>query len=122
MFNVMAAPVLRQRRSRDSRNGHLLAVANQQDVADENRMVPGLALDRREPRGSVNWSAVAPTQAPARPPPTAPAASSWSGNRTSWPLRSVRPSTCACRLEVDARENAAVEAECMAMMHDESLK
>jgi len=29
--------------------GHLLAVANQQDVADKNRVVPGLALECREP-------------------------------------------------------------------------
>src|SRR5271157_944683 len=30
--------------------GHLLVVANQQFIADQNRVVPGLALDRREPR------------------------------------------------------------------------
>src|SRR2546428_7720322 len=30
--------------------GHLLAVANQQDVAGQRRVVPGLALDRRELR------------------------------------------------------------------------
>src|SRR5207248_11305393 len=30
--------------------GHLLAVANQQDVASEHRVVPGLAFDRRESR------------------------------------------------------------------------
>src|SRR2546428_4570536 len=30
--------------------GHLLAVANQQDVAGQRRVVPGLALDRRKPR------------------------------------------------------------------------
>jgi hypothetical protein len=30
--------------------GHLLAVANQEDVADQRRMVPGLALDRLEAR------------------------------------------------------------------------
>ena len=29
--------------------GHLLAVANQQDVADKHRVVPGLALECREP-------------------------------------------------------------------------
>src|SRR2546421_7044988 len=30
--------------------GHFLAVANQQDVTGQHRVVPGLALDRREPR------------------------------------------------------------------------
>ncbi len=30
--------------------GHLLAIANQQDVTDQHRAVPSLALDRREPR------------------------------------------------------------------------
>src|SRR5438132_14160166 len=30
--------------------GHLFAVANQQDVADQHRVVPGLALDCRKPR------------------------------------------------------------------------
>ena len=30
--------------------GHLLGVAYQQDVADHHRVVPGFALDRREPR------------------------------------------------------------------------
>src|SRR5262245_47364064 len=30
--------------------GHLLAVAGQQDVADQYRVVPGLALERPEPR------------------------------------------------------------------------
>src|SRR5713226_804817 len=29
--------------------GHFLAVANQQDIAGQHRVVPGLALDRREP-------------------------------------------------------------------------
>ena len=29
---------------------HLLAIANQQEVADQYRMVPGLAIERREPR------------------------------------------------------------------------
>ena len=29
--------------------GHLLAVANRQDVADKHRVVPGLALECREP-------------------------------------------------------------------------
>jgi hypothetical protein len=29
---------------------HLLAVANQQDVADEHRVVPGLGIERRKPR------------------------------------------------------------------------
>src|SRR5713226_6073850 len=30
--------------------GHLLAVANQQDIADQRGVVPGLAVERREPR------------------------------------------------------------------------
>src|SRR5262245_47295425 len=32
------------------KRSHLLAVANQQDVAYQRRVVPGLALDRRESR------------------------------------------------------------------------
>ena len=37
-------------RERQAERGHLLVVANQQDVADQNRVVPGLAFDGREPR------------------------------------------------------------------------
>src|SRR5947209_600523 len=37
-------------RERQPERGHLLAVTNQQHVADQHRVVPGLALDRREPR------------------------------------------------------------------------
>ena len=42
-------PLSLARRGQPER-GHLLAVANQQDVSDQHRVVPGLALDRRETR------------------------------------------------------------------------
>ena len=102
--------------------GHLLAVANQQDVADQHRVVPGLALDRREPRelrelvggrrdqrqfaffrqhqqqvliGQQDELAVA--------------------------VASALPLALAV-LEVDAREDAAVEAEGMAVVNDEVVE
>ena len=48
-------PISLDRPSSAAREGqperdHRLVVANQQDVADQHRVVPGLALDRREAR------------------------------------------------------------------------
>ena len=62
--------------------GHLLAVANQQDVADQHRMVPRLALDRREPRELPELVRGCPDQ---RQLPSSDSTSnkSWSANRTS---------------------------------------
>src|SRR6266404_1966015 len=116
----------RQRRSAaregQPERGHLLAVANQQDVAGQHRVVPGLALDRRELRelrelvgsrrdqrqltlfrqhqqqvlvGQQDELAVAVT-------PALPLA------------RAV--------LEIDAREDAAVKAKGMTLVNDEIVE
>jgi hypothetical protein len=101
---------------------HLLAVANQQDVADQRRMVPGLALDCLEPRELLEL------------------VGSRSHQRQLTLLRqhqqqvlvgqqdelavavpSALPPAIAI-LEVDAREDAAVEAEGMALVDDEVIE
>src|SRR5688500_6833720 len=45
-----ACPLVRAAREGKPERGHLLAVADQQDVADQYRVVPGFALDCRELR------------------------------------------------------------------------
>ena len=37
-------------REGQSEGGHLVVIANQHNIADQRRMVPSLALERREPR------------------------------------------------------------------------
>ena len=72
-------------REGQSERGHLLAVANQQDVADQHRVVPGLARIAGNRATSMNRSAVALTSA-SSPSSDSTSNRSWSGNRTSWPL------------------------------------
>src|SRR5712692_106842 len=102
--------------------GHLLAVANQQAVADQNRVVPGLALHRRDPRDLRELVGDRPDQHQlaflrqhqqqvlvAKQDELAVAVAS------AFPL-------ALAVLEVDAREYAAVEAEGMAIVNDEVVE
>src|ERR1035438_5880589 len=89
--------------------GHLLAVPNQQDIAGQHRVIPGLAVDRREPRQlplfRQNQQQVLIGQQ----------------NELAVAVASSLPLALAV-LEVDAREDAAVEAEGIAIMNDEVVE
>jgi hypothetical protein len=97
---------------------HLLAVANQQEVTDEYRVVPGLSLDRREPHEFRELVGESPLPARTHPPPIVPAANpGLTTGRAGGGLASALPLAFAV-LEVDAREAAAGEAEGMALVND----
>src|SRR5262249_21741146 len=102
--------------------GHLLAVANQQDVADQHRVVPGLALDCRGPRNLLEPFGGRPDQRQftllrqhqqqvlVR-----------QQDELAVAVASALPLAIAV-LKVDARENAAIEAKRMALVNDEVVE
>ena len=63
---------------------HLFAVADEQHIADEHRVIPCLALERRHPRDLRELSGVADTSA-SSPSSDSTSKRFWSANRTSWP-------------------------------------
>src|SRR5258706_1314610 len=101
---------------------HLLAVANQQDVSNHHRMVPGFALDRLEPRelsellrrrsderqlaflGRHEQQVLIGQQ-----------------DQLTVAVSSTLPFALTV-LEVKAREDAAVEAECVTSVNDEVVE
>ncbi|MBI3679171.1 MAG: response regulator transcription factor, partial [Acidobacteria bacterium] len=102
--------------------GHLLAVANQQVVAGQHRVVPGLALDRRDPRellelvdGRSDQRQLTLLRHHQQQVLV--------GQQDELPLAvaSALPLALAV-LEVDAREYGAVEAEGMAIVNDEVVE
>ena len=102
--------------------GHLLGVANQQDVADQHRVVPGLALDRREPRelyelvgGRIDQRQLTFFRHYQQQVLVG------QQDDLAVAVASALPLALAV-LEVDARENAAVEAVGMTIMNDEVVE
>ena len=101
---------------------HLLAVANQQDVAGQHRVVPGLALDRREPRDLRELVGGRPDQRQfALLRQHQQQVLVGQQDELAMAVASALPLALAV-LEVDAREDAAVEAEGMALVNDEVVE
>ena len=107
-------------REGESERGHLLAVAKQQDVAYQRRVVPGLARDRREPCELGELVGSRPDQRQLtlfRQHQQQVLVGQQ--DELAVAVASALPLALAV-LEVDAREDAAVEAEGMAFVNDES--
>src|SRR5712692_10187875 len=102
--------------------GHFLAVAYQQDVAGQHRVVPGLALDRREPRelGELIGGRLDQRQLTLFRQHQQHVLIGQQ-DELAVAVASALPGALAV-LEVDAREDAAVEAEGMAIVHDEVVE
>src|SRR6266849_3065010 len=102
--------------------GHFLAVANQQDVTGQHRVVPGLALDRREPRelGELIGGRLDQRQLTLFRQHQQHVLIGQQ-DELAVAVASALPGALAV-LEVDAREDAAVEAEGMAIVHDEVVE
>ena len=102
--------------------GHLLAVANEQDVADQRRVVPGLALDRRGPRELREPVGGRPDQrqfALLRQHQQQVLV----GQEDELAVAVASPFPFArAVLEVDASEDAAVEAVSMALVNDKVVE
>src|SRR5262249_45207174 len=101
---------------------HLLAVANQQDIAGQDRMVPGLALESREPgelreliRGCSNQGQLTVLRQHQQQVLVG------QQNELAVAVTSALPLALPV-LEVDACEDAAVEAEGMAFVNDEVVE
>src|ERR1017187_3814906 len=102
--------------------GHLLAVANQQDVTGQNRVVPGLALERREPRELRELIGDRPDQRQLTLfRQHQKQVLIGQQDELAVAVASALPLALAV-LEVDAREDAAVEAEGIAIMNDEVVE
>src|SRR5262249_33884778 len=102
--------------------GHLLAVANQQDVANQYRVVPGLALDRwesRELRELVRGRPDKSQLTPLRQHQQQVLVSQQ--DELAVAVASALPLALAV-LEVDAREDVAVEAVGMTLVNDEVVE
>src|ERR1700681_1388489 len=98
---------------------HLLPVANQQNVAGQRRVVPGLALHRREPRdlGELVGNR-RDTRKLALPRQHQQQVLVTQQEQLAVAVASALPLALAV-LEVDASEDAAVEPEGMAVVYDE---
>src|ERR1039458_5153445 len=102
--------------------GHLLAVAIQQDVTGQNRVVPGLALERREPRELRELIGDRPDQRQLTLfRQHQKQVLIGQQDELAVAVASALPLALAV-LEVDAREDAAVEAEGIAIMNDEVVE
>src|SRR3990172_4745580 len=101
---------------------HFLAVPNQQEVADQHRVVPGLALDRREPRElpELVGGRIDERQLPLLRQHQQQALIAQQ-EELAVAVASTLPLELAA-LEVDACEDAAVEAEGMALVNDEVVE
>src|SRR5215471_18287452 len=117
-----ALPLPSVTREGQPERSHLLAVANQQDVAHQYRVVPGLALDRLEPRqlrelvrGRPDKSQLSLLRQHQQQVLVG------QQNELTVAVASALPLALAV-LEVDAREDAAVEAEGMAFVNDEVVE
>src|SRR6266852_3800469 len=99
--------------------GHFLAVANQQDVADQHRVVPGLAIERREP---CDLGELIRVRADQRQLTVLRRHQQQvligEQNELAVAVAPALPRALAI-LEVDAGEDVAVEAEGMALVNDE---
>src|SRR6266404_1280447 len=109
-------------RKREPECGHLLAVANQQDVADQHRVVPGLAFDRRGPRdlfelvrGRRDHRQLAFLRQHQQHVLVG------QQDELAVAVASAFPRALAV-LEIDAREDAAVKAEGMTIVNDEVVE
>ena len=101
---------------------HFLAVANEQEVADQNRVVPGLTLDRRETREFGELAGGGPDQRQlsllreheqqvlVR-----------QQDELAVAVASAFPLALAV-LEVNARKDGAVESESIAIVNDEVVE
>src|SRR5688500_8066640 len=117
-----ACLLIRAAREGQPERGHLLAVANQQDVADQHRVVPGLALDRRELRelrelvgGRLDQRQLALLRQHQEQVLLG------QQDELAGAVASALPLALAV-FEVDGREDAAVETEGMAVVNDEVVE
>src|SRR5262249_11545496 len=102
--------------------GHLLAVANQQDVADQRRVVPGLALYRREPRQLPELVGRRSDQRQlALLRQHQQHVLVRQQDELTVPVASALPLARAV-IEIDAREGAAVKTEGVALVNDEIVE
>src|SRR5215213_4887533 len=115
-YRVQAASAAREGKTE---RDHLFAVANQQDVAGQHRVVPGLALDRREPRelrelvgGRLDQRQLTFVRQHEQQVLVG------QQDELAGAVVSALPLAFAV-FEADTREDAAVEAEGMAIVNDE---
>src|SRR5450432_1541480 len=112
-----ARPALSAARQGQPERGHLLAVANQQYIAGQHRVVPGLALDRREPRELRELIGGRPDlRQHALLRQHQQQVLVVQQDQLAVAVASALPLALAI-LEVNAREDAAVEAEGMALVN-----
>ena len=102
--------------------GHLLPIANQQNIAGQHRVIPGLPLDRREPRELGELIGGRPDQRQlALFRQHQQQVLIGQQDELSIAVASALPFPAAV-LEVDAGEDTAVEAEDMAIVNDEVVE